>query len=86
VSVRYLQAVEAGQENLTLDSLTQLALRLDLSLGELVEHAFVQPRRMPTRTSTVDDDSAISRAADAPASNRSREQKIVAPRRTTKRK
>ena len=35
VSVRYLQAVEAGEENLTIDSLTQLALRLDLSLGDL---------------------------------------------------
>jgi hypothetical protein len=62
--VRYLQAVEAGQENLTLDSLTQLAARLDLSLGELVDQAFAPSRRLPTRTSTSDDDTSLSRAAD----------------------
>jgi transcriptional regulator with XRE-family HTH domain len=64
VSVRYLQAVEAGQENLTLDSLTQLAARLDLSLGELVDQAFAPARRLPTRTSTGDGDATHSRAAD----------------------
>jgi transcriptional regulator with XRE-family HTH domain len=65
VSVRYLQAVEAGQENLTLDSLTQLALRLDLSLGELVDQALAATtRRLPTRTSSSEDDVTFSRAAD----------------------
>jgi transcriptional regulator with XRE-family HTH domain len=64
VSVRYLQAVEAGQENLTLDSLTQLAARLDLSLGELVDQAFAPSRPLSTRTSTGDGDATHSRAAD----------------------
>ncbi len=64
VSVRYLQAVEAGEENLTVDSLTQLALRLDLSIGDLVDQAFAPTRRLPIRTSSGDDDATFSRAAD----------------------
>jgi putative transcriptional regulator len=68
VSVRYLQAIEAGEENMTLDSLTQLALRLDLSLAELVKDVFVGRRSLATRTSDDDGSPATSsRAAEDPS-------------------
>jgi transcriptional regulator with XRE-family HTH domain len=82
VSVRYLQAVEAGEENLTIDSLTQLALRLDLSLGDLVDQAFPSTRRLPTRTSSGDEDTSFSHAADEQPSD---PKPIPDPERRTKR-
>jgi len=45
VSVKYLQRVEAGQENLTLRSLVALANGLEIAIGELIQ----KPRSAQTR-------------------------------------
>jgi transcriptional regulator with XRE-family HTH domain len=76
VSVRYIQSVEAGDENLTLDSLTQLAARLGLSLGALLREAFAAAPSARRRSGPLgygerrEEDLSSRAAEDGPARRR----------------
>jgi hypothetical protein len=48
VSTRYLQSVEAGVENLTIDSLAKFANVLDVKMVRLFDKPNTPPRRRQT--------------------------------------